>query len=57
MRVRYRQLALIDLTEIYLYLNKRSPSGANSVLTAIHAAIEDIANNPLSARKTSPTIH
>ncbi|HEY1982218.1 MAG TPA: type II toxin-antitoxin system RelE/ParE family toxin [Xanthobacteraceae bacterium] len=53
MKLRYRQLALIDLTEIYLYLDKRSPSGANSVLSAIYAAIEDIANNPLSARKTS----
>jgi plasmid stabilization system protein ParE len=53
MKVRYRQLALIDLTEIFLYLGKRSPSGAHNVLTAINAAMRDIAENPLSARKTS----
>jgi len=53
MRVRYRQLALIDLAEIFLYLSKRSPSGAHNVLEAVNAAIADIAENPLSARKTS----
>jgi plasmid stabilization system protein ParE len=53
MKVRYRQLALIDLTEIFLYLSKRSPGGAHDVLAAINAAIGDIAENPLSARKTS----
>jgi toxin ParE1/3/4 len=53
MRVRYRQLALIDLAEIFLYLSKRSPNGAQNVLAAINAAIRDIAENPLSARKTS----
>jgi len=53
MKVRYRQLALIDLTEIFLYLSKRSPAGAHSVLEAIHAAIRDIANNPLGAKQTS----
>ena len=53
MKVRYRQLALIDLTEIFLYLSKRSPTGARNVLAAINAAIGDIAENPLSARQTS----
>jgi toxin ParE1/3/4 len=53
MKVRYRQLALIDLTEIFLYLSKRSPSGAQNVLAAINVAIKDIAENPLSSRKTS----
>jgi plasmid stabilization system protein ParE len=42
MKVRYRRLALIDLTEIYLYLSKRSPAGAHNVLEAIYAAIGDI---------------
>jgi hypothetical protein len=42
MKVRYRQLALIDLTEIYLYLSKCSPAGAHNVLEAIYAAIGDI---------------
>jgi plasmid stabilization system protein ParE len=53
MKVRYHQLALIDLTEIFLYLSKRSPSGARNVLSAINDAIGDIAENPLSARQTS----
>jgi toxin ParE1/3/4 len=53
MRVRYRQLALIDLTEIFLYLSKRSPRGAHNVLAAIYGAIGEIAENPLSARQTS----
>jgi toxin ParE1/3/4 len=53
MKVRYRRLALIDLTEIYLYLSKRSPAGAHNVLEAIYAAIGDISDNPLSARQTS----
>jgi len=46
MRVRYRQLAPIDLAEIFLYLSKRSPSGAQNVLEAVNAAIADIAENP-----------
>jgi toxin ParE1/3/4 len=53
MKVRYRQLALIDLTEIFLYLSKRSPTGARNVLAAINVAIGDIAENPFSARQTS----
>lgn len=53
MRVRYRQQALIDLAQISSYLNERSPLGAQNVLGAIYAAIGQIAQNPLSARKTS----
>jgi toxin ParE1/3/4 len=54
---RYRQRALTDLDEISTYLNERSPQGARNVLTAISAAIDDIAQNPLAARQTSdPTV-
>jgi toxin ParE1/3/4 len=53
MRVRYREFALVDLAEIFLYLNKRSPHGGRNVLAAINAAITDIAENPMSARQTS----
>jgi toxin ParE1/3/4 len=53
MKVRYRRLALVDLTEIYLYLRKYSPGGARNVLAAIRTAIAEIAENPLSARLTS----
>jgi toxin ParE1/3/4 len=53
MRVRYRQLALIDLTEIFLYLSKHSPGGAHNVLAAIEAAFRDIGENPMNARQTS----
>jgi toxin ParE1/3/4 len=53
MKIRYRQLALVDLTEIHLYLSKSSPSGARNVLAAIRSAIAEIAENPLSARSTS----
>lgn len=53
MIVRYRQRALTDLDEIFIYLNGRSPQGARNVLTAISAAIDDIAQNPLAARQTS----
>ena len=55
MKLTYRQLALIDLSEIYAYLEKHSPAGAHSVLAAIHAAINEIAANPLATRETSDT--
>jgi toxin ParE1/3/4 len=53
MKVRYRQQALIDLDKISAYLSERSPIGAINVLSAINAAIKDIAQNPLSSRQTS----
>jgi plasmid stabilization system protein ParE len=57
MKVRYRELALSDLDRIFSYLDERSASGARHVIAAVHAAINDIALNPLSARVTSdPTI-
>jgi toxin ParE1/3/4 len=57
MRVRYRELALSDLDHIFRYLDERNPAGARKVIDAIHAAIGDVAQNPLSARRTSdPTV-
>ena len=57
MRVRYRELALSDLDRIFRYLDERSVSGAQNVISAIHVAIDDIALNPLTARVTSdPTV-
>jgi plasmid stabilization system protein ParE len=57
MRVRYRELALSDLDRIFRYLDQRSPAGARKVIAAIHAAIGDVAQNPLGARRTSdPTV-
>ncbi|HXF89949.1 MAG TPA: type II toxin-antitoxin system RelE/ParE family toxin [Xanthobacteraceae bacterium] len=57
MKVRYRELALSDLDRIFSYLEERNPAAARNVIVAIHAAIADVAENPLSARRTSdPTV-
>lgn len=53
MKVRYRELALADLEHIFHYLNERSPAGAGKVILAIHSAIDDAAQNPHGARRTS----
>jgi plasmid stabilization system protein ParE len=53
MRVRYRELALADLEQIFQYLDERSPAGARNVIEAIRAAISNAADQPLSGRKTS----
>ncbi len=53
MKVHYRELALSDLDRVFHYLGERNVSGARRVIAAIHAAIDDIALNPLSARVTS----
>ena len=53
MRVVYRELALADLDQIFQYLDARSPAGARSVTAAIHSAIANIADQPLSSRETS----
>jgi plasmid stabilization system protein ParE len=53
MRFRYRERALADLEEISAYITERSPIGAINVLAAIHAAIGEIALNPLGSRRTS----
>jgi plasmid stabilization system protein ParE len=53
MRVRYRELAFSDLDRIFRYLDERSPAGASKVVEAIRTAIDDAAQYPLSARRTS----
>ena len=53
MRVRYRELALADLEQIFQYLDERNPAGARNVIEAIRAAICNAADQPLSGRKTS----
>lgn len=53
MKIRYRARALADLEGIFLYLNERSPSGANNVLHALRAAIIEISENPHAAPSTS----
>jgi toxin ParE1/3/4 len=53
MKVHYRSGALFDLEEIFQYINQRSPGGAHNVIGAIHEAIAQIAEHPLSAERTS----
>jgi len=53
MKVCYRAQALADLDSIFQFLNERSPAGANNVLRAIRSAIDEIAENPLAALRTS----
>jgi len=53
MKVHYRKRALADLERIFWYIDKRSPTGARNVIDAIHAAIDVIAEHPLSAERTS----
>ena len=43
MKVRYRELALADLEQIFLYLDERNPVAARNVIDAIHAAISNVA--------------
>ena len=58
MKVRYRGRALADLEQIFHYIDKRSSSGARNVIDEIHAAINAIAEYPLSEQQTSyPRIH
>lgn len=52
MKLQYRAQALADIDEIYRYLEERSPSGARSVLRAIYASIQLIAEQPLSYQRT-----
>jgi plasmid stabilization system protein ParE len=52
MRLRYRAQALADIDAIHQYLEERSPSGARSVLRAIYASIQLIAERPLSYQRT-----
>jgi plasmid stabilization system protein ParE len=52
MKIRYRQRALADIDDIYLYLHERSPRGALNVLAAIHASINEIADHPFGYVRT-----
>jgi toxin ParE1/3/4 len=52
MRLQYRAQALADIEAIHRYLDARSPSGARSVLRAIYASIQLIAEHPLSYQRT-----
>lgn len=52
MIVRYRAQALADIKAIYLYLQERSPRGAQNVLRAIYAGIQLIAEMPYSSPNT-----
>jgi toxin ParE1/3/4 len=51
MRLRYRAQALADIDAIHRYLEERSPSAARSVLRAIYASIQLIAEQPLSYQR------
>jgi plasmid stabilization system protein ParE len=52
MRLRYRAQALTDIDGIHRYLEERSPSCARSVLQAIFASIQLIAERPQSYQRT-----
>jgi toxin ParE1/3/4 len=51
-RVRYTPRALGDIDQIYKYLDKRSASGALSVLLAIYAGVQFVAERPAAAERT-----
>jgi toxin ParE1/3/4 len=52
MRVRYTPRALRDISRVYEYLNRRSPSGALNVSAAIYAGVRFIAERPQAAERT-----
>ena len=52
MKLQYRAQALADIDAIHRYLEERSPSGARSVLRAIYASIQLIAETSLSYQRT-----
>jgi len=52
MRLHYRAQALADIDAIERYIEGRSPSGARSVVRAIYASIQLIAEHPLSYQRT-----
>lgn len=52
MKLQYRAQAFADIDDIYRYLEESSPSGARSVLRAIYASIQLIAEHPLSYQRT-----
>jgi toxin ParE1/3/4 len=52
MRVRYTPRASTDINRIYVYLSKRSPSGALNVSAAIYAGVRFIAERPEASERT-----
>ena len=53
MKIRYRARALVDIEDIFQFLNDRSPTGAGNVLRAMADAIGMIAETPLAGPRTS----
>lgn len=53
MKLHYRAQALADIDAIDRFLEERSPSGARSVLRAIYASIQLVAESPLSYQCTN----
>jgi toxin ParE1/3/4 len=52
MTVRYRERALADIDELFIYLNERSPQGARNVLREIHRSVAVIAEQPSACVQT-----
>jgi toxin ParE1/3/4 len=52
MIVRYRARAIANIDDIYAYLRKRSPQGAQNVLRAIFAGVDLIGKRPLASPQT-----
>ena len=52
MKIRYTPRALADLQEIYFYLRKLSPSGADNVRTAIKNSVNAIGREPHRGQAT-----
>jgi plasmid stabilization system protein ParE len=57
MKVRYRERARADIEEIFRYIKRRNPNGAQNVIRAIFAGVQFLAENPLAAPRTDdPTV-
>jgi toxin ParE1/3/4 len=53
MTVRYSGRARHDLSDIFQYLDQRSPAGARNVMRAIYASIAFLAEHPRASEETS----
>jgi toxin ParE1/3/4 len=53
MTVRYSRRAQNDLSDIFQYLDERSPSGAHNVMRAIYASIAFLVEQPQASQETS----
>jgi len=52
LKIRYTRRALRQLSEVLEYIAERSPKGAQSVQARLSAAIERLAEHPLSGAAT-----